>query len=242
MGTALPYLEKTASGKLVMRVSAIEGHRLWAPVYDSGPNPILSLERRVMRNLLKSLRPSTVIDVACGTGKWLLQFQQAGWEVFGCDACKEMLSEATKNSSLRGRVTLADAESIPFRSSTADLVLCSVSLGYFHDIHRVFREFARASKPGGLIAVSDLHPDALASGWTRSFKLGEQRYELEHYPRAMPEIGGAASRAGLRTKVCQGIHFGAPELPVFHRSGKDKIFRFVTSTPALFIGLWEKPC
>ncbi len=225
-----------------MLVSPIEGHRLWAPVYDSGLNPILALERRSMRYLLKSLRPATVIDIACGTGQWLLHFQQAGSEVFGCDACAEMLSQARKHSTLRGRVTLADAENIPFCDGTADLVLCSVSLGYFHDVNRVFREFARACKPGGLIAVSDLHPDALSSGWTRSFKLGGQRYDLDHHPRATREIRDAASNVDLTTKFWYDIHFGDAELPIFQRSGKDEVFRFVASIPALFIGLWEKPC
>src|SRR5947209_3754795 len=129
MGAALRCFEKTTAGKSVMRVSAIEGHRLWAPVYDSGLNPLVALERRAMRNLVKPLRPSRMIDVACGTGKWLLHFQQAGSQVFGCDACQEMLSEATKTPSLRGRIALGDAERIPFSNSIADLVLCSISLG-----------------------------------------------------------------------------------------------------------------
>jgi ubiquinone/menaquinone biosynthesis C-methylase UbiE len=242
MGAAFRRFEKAASRKLVMRVSAIEGYRLWAPIYDSGLNPVVALERRAMRSLLDKLQPSRVIDVACGTGKWLSHFQQAGADVFGCDVCEEMLSEATRDTSLRGRVMLAHAESIPFADSTADLVLCSLSLGYFYDIVRVFREFARTSKPGGLIAVSDLHPDALASGWTRSFKLGGQRYELEHYPRTILEIGGAASLAGLKTKLHREIHFAAPELSLFQQSGKEQIFSFLTSLPALFIHLWEKQC
>jgi ubiquinone/menaquinone biosynthesis C-methylase UbiE len=225
-----------------MRVAAIEGHRLWAPVYDSGLNPILALERRAMRALLEPLQPSKMIDIACGTGQWLLHFQNAGSDVLGCDACEEMLQEATKCVSLRGRIALAEAERIPFGRSIADLILCSLSLGYFQNIDRVFREFTRVSKPGGFIAVSDLHPDALASGWSRSFKVGEQRYEIENHQRTLQEVNCAAVYAGLTLESCQPIYFGPAELPVFQRAGKEDLFRAVKTTPALFTSLWAKPC
>ncbi|MGI9074966.1 MAG: class I SAM-dependent methyltransferase [Bryobacteraceae bacterium] len=225
-----------------MRVPTLEGHRLWAPVYDSGPNPLLALERRAMWNILEPLQATKVIDVACGTGHWLLHLQEAGSDVFGCDFCQEMLDEAQKIFSLRGRLALADAECIPFHTSIADLVLCSVSLGYFHDLDRAFLEFAKASKPGGFIAISDLHPDALSTGWSRSFKLGEQRYELQHYRRSIHEITSAASGAGLEPKLRQDVYFGAAEAPIFQRAGKQELFSRLITTPALFIGLWEKPC
>lgn len=225
-----------------MRVSAIEGHRIWASVYDRALNPVLALERRAMGDVLESLRPSKVLDVACGTGKWLLHFQQAGSEVFGCDACEEMLNEARKTKSLCGRVVLADAARMPFHSSLADLVLCSISLGYFHSIDRVFRELARTAKPGGFIAVSDLHPEALASGWTRSFKLGEQVYEIEHYLRATQDVTAAGYAAGLMPTMYREVRFGVPELSIFQRAGKENLFNSARKVPAVFIGLWKKPC
>lgn len=225
-----------------MRVSAMEGHRLWAPVYDAGANPLLALERRAVGDLLKRFEPRTMLDVACGTGEWLLHFQHAGSAVFGCDACEEMLRVAGRNASLHGRVVLGDAERIPVCDGFADLVLCSVSLGYFHDLDGVFREFARAAKPGGFVAVSDIHPDAAASGWTRSFRVGEQHYELEHYQRTMPEIHTAASRAGLRRKSWREAGFGTPEFPIFERAGKGALFSSLCRVPALLIALWENPC
>jgi ubiquinone/menaquinone biosynthesis C-methylase UbiE len=225
-----------------MRVSAIEGHRLWAPVYDSGFNPLLALERRAMNDVLKQVTARTILDVACGTGRWLLHFQRAGSRTFGCDACEQMLRAAMKHASLRGCVAVGDAERIPVSSSFAGLVLCSVSLGYFRNLEQVFREFARTAKPGGFVAVSDMHPDAAAAGWTRSFKVGEQRYELEHYPRKLAEIDTAASNAGLQRKSRHEVCFGAPEFPIFERAGKKEIFTSLLRVPALFIGLWENPC
>jgi len=225
-----------------MRVPALEGHRLWARVYDLGTNPLLALERRAMWNVLEPLQAKKVIDVACGTGQWLLHLQQGGSDVFGCDLCQEMLDEAQKIFSLRGRLARADAECIPFRTSMADLVLCSVSLGYFHDLDRAVLEFARALKPGGYIAISDLHPDASSAGWSRSFKLGEQRYELQHYRRSIHEITSAACGAGLQPKLHRDVYFGAAEMPIFQCAGKQELFSSLLTTPALFIGLWEKPC
>jgi malonyl-CoA O-methyltransferase len=183
-----------------------------------------------------------VIDVACGTGRSLSHFQQGGWDVFGCDGCEEMLREAGNISSLHGRLALADSERVPIPAATADLVICSLSLGYFREVGRVFREFARMSKPGGIIAVSDLHPDALNAGWTRSFKLGDQRYEVEHYRRPLKDIRALASAAGLKLRLNERIHFGTPELLAFQQSGKENLFKATKSIPALFICLWEKPC
>lgn len=195
-----------------------------------------------MSDVLKYVGPRTMLDVACGTGRWLLHFRRAGSQMIGCDACEQMLREATKHACLRDCVAVGDAEDIPVTSSSADLVLCSVSLGYFRNLEQVFREFARTARPGGLVAVSDMHPDAVAAGWTRSFKVGERRYELEHYPRTLAEIDTAASNAGLQRKSRQEVCFGPPELPIFEQAGKKKAFTSLLRVPALFIGLWENPC
>ena len=225
-----------------MLLSPIEGHRLWAPIYHSGFNPLLALERRAMREIVAPLRPSSVVDIACGTGEWLSYFQRAGSDVFGCDACEEMLMQAAKHVHLRGRIALAEAEHVPLRGSVADLILCSLSLGYLSKIDSVFREFMRLSRRGGRIALSDMHPAALAAGWTRSFKVGAQRYELENQTRTLEEIHHAASAAGLRLLSCETICFDAPEFPIFERAGKEDLFEETCRIPALFTCLWEHPC
>lgn len=223
------------------RVSAVEGHRLWAPFYDSFPNPVLSLERRHMSEILTGINPATVIDVACGSGHWMLHFQERGSSVFGFDACEEMLAQAQKNGPLRRLLAVSIAENIPVRDSVADLVICSLSAGYFPDIHRVFGEFARVARRGGLVAVSDLHPHALESGWTRSFKIGGEQYDMEHYRHSLRDVQSAATNAGLMAKKFRIASFGDAEQSVFRQAGKEELIRSLTAVAALFIGTWEKP-
>ncbi len=46
----------------------------WAEVYDTQPNPLLSLEQRVLGPMLPDVRGLDVLDAGCGTGRWLHQF------------------------------------------------------------------------------------------------------------------------------------------------------------------------
>ena len=224
------------------RVSAIEGHALWAPLYDSEPNPLLHLERRSMNKLLGDLRPSVMIDVACGTGTWLLHFLQRGSTVLGVDACEAMLRQAEKNRSLAGHFALGEAEHLPFPALTANLVLCSMSLGYFRDLRQVFEEFNRITLPGACVAISDLHPAAVTAGWTRSFKRDGHRYELATHFHSLKDVAEAAEAVGLRSRCQEDAYLGEPEFSIFSRAGKQKLFQTATSIPALLLRLWEKPC
>ncbi|HEX6544658.1 MAG TPA: methyltransferase domain-containing protein [Bryobacteraceae bacterium] len=226
----------------MMRVSAIEAHRLWAESYNSAPNALIALETRIMRRILADIRPRCVIDVACGTGRWILRLEQLGARAFGVDACDAMLFEAAKHSSLRGKLLLGDAAHLPFRDSAADLVLCSLALGYFSDLPGSMRELARICAPGGQVAVCDLHPEGLATGWTRSFTREGVKYEIDHYVYECKQIELAAVDAGLHMVKRESARFGELERPFFQTAGKEHAFAAAAAVPALFAGIWERPC
>jgi len=225
-----------------MLVTPIEGHSIWAPFYDSDQNPLVALERRTLRYVLEDKAPSRVIDVGCGTGHWLRHFQRLGSSVIGIDLCEEMLAESERSPSLHGRVALADATALPFRTASADLVTCSLSLGYFQDIETVFSEFARVLRLAGRVAVTDLHPNTELAGWTRSFKIGQERYEMTHFVRSLSVIAEIAERANLRVATVRNLHFGEPEYKIFRRAGKEQLFAKACTIPALFVAIWEKAC
>jgi SAM-dependent methyltransferase len=218
-----------------MLVSAAEGYRLWAPHYDAELNPLVALERRAMTGFLRGLRPANVVDVACGTGYWMRHWEQAGANVFGCDACCEMLPAS-------GKRVAANAEALPFADRIADLVICSLSLGYFHQLQTVFAEIARILRPGGCLALSDMHPESLRTGWKRSFRLGVQVFEMHHFVRELHEVEHHAAKAGLSLERKQDVCFGMQEFPIFEKRSKADSFIAVTRLPALFLALWRRPC
>ncbi len=209
-----------------MLIAPIEGHRLWAPTDDTAPNPLLALETRVLAPLLAPFGGGRVVDIACGTGRWLSRLGGVG-----ADACLEMLDRAAP-----GRVALADAAALPFRSGSADLVLCSFAAGYFDDLGAAVREMARIARPGGgVVVISDLHP---AAGWKRTFRAGGTLYEMPYSPRP---AAAACAAAGLRLAREITARFGEPERPVFRAAGKEDLFAQVADLPALQAGFWTRP-
>jgi ubiquinone/menaquinone biosynthesis C-methylase UbiE len=225
-----------------MRVSALEGHRLWAPVYDSTPNPIAALDTRIMRDAIKSIPATRVVDLACGTGRTLRHLCQKFPNVLGIDYCDAMLRQAAQHAPLRHRLALADIAHLPIRDGTADLVVCSLALGYLPDLWAAFHEMSRILAKGGQILISDLHPEATANGWTRSFYAGGIRYDINHHSHLFDDITEVATARGLRLTHRRDAYVGLPELPLFVTGAKEELFSKIIQIPALLIHIWEKPC
>lgn len=223
----------------------MEGHRIWAPSYDAGPNPMLALETRLVLERLRPLVASRFLDVACGTGRWMLlarQFlmEQPGSQVFGVDVCPEMLLEASRKPGLGGRLSLADACRIPLADSAVELTLCSFALGYIASPYQAIAEMARVSRKGGRVVVTDLHPCALAAGWTRSFRSNGQVYAIDHHSHAIAAWEAAAESAGLSLDWVLEAPFGEPEREIFRGAGKYSSFPEVSRIPALLGMSWIK--
>lgn len=224
-----------------MRVAALEGHRIWSETYDEAPNPLLALEERVLAPWLEPWTGRRLVDVGCGTGRWMAHAQPCGARVAGVDLCHEMLLRAASKSRLTGHLARGSAECLPLASATADLVVCSFALGYVADARAAIREMARICDRGGRVVVSDLHPEALEAGWKRAFRSGDAAFEIEHFPHPTPVLLEAASGAGLRLERTAAACFGDPERAIFSRAGKERVFDEASRLPAVWIAAWIKP-
>ncbi|PYV20619.1 MAG: hypothetical protein DMG27_22585 [Acidobacteria bacterium] len=90
------------------RVLSEEGYELWAPAYDRDPNHLLALEERTLKPLLPDLAGQQVLDLGCGTGRWLeLLLDLGARRAVGVDRSRAMLRVAATKPRLRGRLVEA---------------------------------------------------------------------------------------------------------------------------------------
>jgi SAM-dependent methyltransferase len=233
---ALDQASVPLAGPDSRRVSAREGYGLWAASYDVDPNPLLSLEERVIEPLLPDTRQKDVVDLGCGTGRWLRKLWLRGARsAWGLDFTPQMLSRAACDSRLTHRLVLGDCVSLPLRSRIADLIVCSFTLGHIDDLDGLAQEIARISRPQAELFISALHPEALAAGWRCAFRHQGRKFEIGGERHARARVHAAFLSAGFAPRQSLNTFIGEPERPIFELGGKSGMFEIATSLPALAI-------
>ena len=223
-------------------VSARAGYDLWAPHYALDANPLLALQQRRMEPMLPPIRDRRIVDLACGTGRWLDRLAARAPRYFvGIDFSFGMLQRAGKLPQLAGHISCGDCSSLPLRDRSADVVLCSLALDHIPDLEGFAREAARIADDDAIFLLSEFHPDAHARGWKRTFQNGETTFELEVTPRNLREVREVFEAAGFWLEQHQEPCFGEPERRVFIDAGREDLFERVRDAgPALFISRYVR--
>jgi ubiquinone/menaquinone biosynthesis C-methylase UbiE len=99
----------------------------------------------------------TVLDLGCGVGALAeaLLARGAG-RVVGVDGNQELLDAARARGLPGLELHRADLAALPDFSVTADGFWCSFTAAYFPDLTRALRSWARALRPGGWIAITEV--------------------------------------------------------------------------------------
>jgi len=213
-----------------------EGYERWASIYDCTPNPLLACEERHLLPRLVDVRKKRVLDLACGTGRWLEKIMARGAHSgVGIDRSAAMLRVARKKDAITGRLARAACESLPFRAAVFDLAICSFALGHIEDLGSLVRELRRVMKPGADVFLSDLHPEAYARGWRVGFRDEGTAVEIEMLPRVAEEIVQGFHAGGFECQTRLSLCLGDPEEPIFARAGKAHSFKDACQVPAILL-------
>lgn len=217
-------------------VSVQEGYERWAPTYDHDANPLLALEERQLKLMILPVKGKRVLDLACGTGRWLAWLMKGGARTgVGVDLSPAMLQAAMGKSAVRRRLVQADCRVVPFANSTFDLVVCSFAVGHIVELQRVAHEVGRVATTRADVFVSDLHPLAYAQGWRTGFRDHQGSAEIKAFPRSEREMVAIWSTAGFECVQSAECRLGEPERPIFAQTGRAHLFDEVCRIPGILI-------
>jgi cytosine/adenosine deaminase-related metal-dependent hydrolase/ubiquinone/menaquinone biosynthesis C-methylase UbiE len=210
---------------------------LWAQVYDSQLNPLLQLEEREAASLLPPLEGCDVLDVGCGTGRWLSRLEKfRPASLSGIDSSPAMLQHARQNI---GNTTLLyhnPSSKLPIEDSSKDFILSSFVLSYLDDLQMFALECARIVRPGGCLLISDMHPATAAErGWKRSFHVDGVEIEIPVRPQVLQEIISAFRDHGFDVQTLTEPVFNLPERTIFESAGKLTNYEDLAGVPAIYI-------
>jgi ubiquinone/menaquinone biosynthesis C-methylase UbiE len=213
-------------------VPAEVGYRLWAATYDASDSAIVALEARHLAPRLAALGAARVIDIGCGTGRWM----GIAADITGVDVSAAMLREAGQKPGMRGKLVRADARCLPFRDVSTDVVLSTLTIGHAAPVAKTLAELARIARPGGRVIVTDFHPEALRRGWSRTFRAGADVFEIESRPYSFDELHAGNLHREEFAELC----FDEPERPIFERAGKPNLFEQVRGLPAIWMAIYRR--
>jgi malonyl-CoA O-methyltransferase len=217
-------------------VDAGEGYERWAPTYDQSPNPLLAREERYLMPLLPDLAGKNVLDLACGTGRWLQELVARGARSgVGVDSSLAMLRIASGKAATKGRLARADCLNLPFRSSIFDFAICSFALSHVHSLRGVVDELARVMKPNSELFVSDLHPEAHARGWRTGFRDQLSSVQIEMLPRTAEEVIRGFHGGGFECLAHVPLSLGSAEKAIFVSAGRSHLFEEACRLPAVLV-------
>ena len=142
-----------------------------APAYDF-MNRAMTLGidiwwRRLAVKRLKKLKPSSILDVATGTGDFAIQLHNSlhPQHITGIDLSQGMLDEARRKIKERGMdesITFeqGDCMALPMQDNAFDAVTVAFGVRNFEHLQQGYQEMARVLKPGGLLCVLELSTPA----------------------------------------------------------------------------------
>lgn len=142
------------------------------------------MQQEVCKRLLERLDyikvgPQMILDLGAGTGQGMIGLAQQYPDacIVAMDLAEQMLEKTREKVSLqqgvmqkvkglfvsqqRHQFVCADAEQLPFADASMDLIFSNLTIQWCLDLSKLFSEFRRVLKPGGLLMFTTLGTETL---------------------------------------------------------------------------------
>lgn len=214
-------------GVVVERGDTATGYRRWSETYDEPRNDLFDLDEPIMHEILDAQPKGTVLDAACGTGRFAAYLAAQGHHVIGVDSSPDMLARARARVP-HGEFLLGDLHQLPLLNDAMDIVACALALSHLPALEPAMEEFARVLRPGGHLVISDTHHELVFRGSVvKAAGPAGQPEVVATYRHTAGDFLRAALPVGLQVRRCE-----EPRPPVGDESAPP--------APEITVGRWEE--
>ena len=136
------------------------GYDCWAASYDDG-DPSTWLDEPFLLNQLKPFPGCRILDVGCGTGRYLRRLASGLYRITAVDLSRGMLRRAWRDTDRREEISWVQASvtCLPFQRGLFDRVMSGLVLDHIERPEHLFEQIAVVLKPKGRAVVTAVHPD-----------------------------------------------------------------------------------
>lgn len=132
--------------------------------------------------LADDLRARRILEVGCGTGRWLADLRPATDQLYGLDLSTGMLSRARERDE-QLRLVRGRAGQLPFPTAVFDLVYCVNAIHHFDEPRAFVFEARRLLRPRGTLAVVGMDPHGCREHWyLYKYFRGTYETDLARFP------------------------------------------------------------
>jgi len=149
------------------------------------------------------INPQSALDIGSGTGyltkDLLKRYPKAN--IYALDLALSMACKSQKQGGWlrKPRAVCGDAESLPVKSDSMELLISSLMLQWSNDLDTVFSGFQQVLAPNGLLLFSTFGPDTLKE-IRQSWQVVDQKPHTSSFTD-MHDIGDALLKAGFINPV-----------------------------------------
>ena len=162
-----------------------EGYDTWASTYDSQPdNAVLAFDARLFSELIATveIENKVVVDVGCGTGRhWKEILSRQPARLTGIDPSIGMLRQLKARFADANTICAEGDDLSAIPDESCDVIISTLALAHISNSALAFREWTRVLRKGGVIILTDFHPDAIRAGMKRTCTTSKGTIEIEQH-------------------------------------------------------------
>jgi len=186
-------------------LGAAKAYDLWAATYDSqSDNLLIYLDDQVFAAMSESIscEGKVLADIGCGTGRhWQQLLSEKPSRLIGYDVSEKMLQILRQKFPQAETQVLKDNSLQGLQDGSCDMIISNLVIGYIEDLDTAFAEWNRVLKQGGIVMITELHPEALQRGnGVRAFSHDKRMVQIKNYSHPLQKINTLAKALQWETQ------------------------------------------